>query len=282
MTVEELLEAVASGAVAPRQAAARLAALEAAADLGFARLDFSRQARCGVPEAVLAQGKSVDQLLEIVARFIERTGAALVTRLDAVQASALEGSWPDGALHPQARVWTYPSAQPPGRAADGDGETDVAVVCAGTSDVTVAEEAVVVVEAAGRSVRRFYDVGVAGLHRIVGVIEEIRRCRVVIVAAGMDGALPTVVAGLVRAPVVAVPTSVGYGSAMGGLAPLLTMLNGCAPGVAVVNIDNGYGAAVLAIKMLALGERPGLSVRQAQGDRAARSSSIASPYEKKR
>ncbi len=257
--LERLLEAVAAGEVAPREAMARLAELPFA-DLGFAKLDLHRELRVGLPEAVYAEGKRSADLLRIVERMLAAHGRVLVTRLAATAAAeVLEApvARQAGAVyHERARVLTCGSIAP-------RGGPPIAVLAAGTSDLPVAEEAAVCAAWFGHPVSRAYDVGIAGLHRLLGRLPEIRGAGVVIAVAGMDGALPTVVASLVPAPVVAVPTSVGYGAAFGGLAPLLTMLNGCAPGAGVVNIDNGYGAAVLASRI----------ARLAAPDAAARSPS---------
>jgi pyridinium-3,5-biscarboxylic acid mononucleotide synthase len=247
--LELLLEAVAAGEIAPRQALARLAELPFA-DLGFAKLDLHRELRLGMPETVYAEGKAVADLTRIVERLLAAHGRVLVTRLapgPAAELLAALGGPDDARYHERARVLTsgapVPVAGPP-----------IAVLAAGTSDLPVADEAAVCAEWFGHPVNRAYDVGVAGLHRLLGRLPEIRGAGAVIAVAGMDGALPTVLAGLVPAPVVAVPTSVGYGASFGGLAPLLTMLNGCAPGVGVVNIDNGYGAAVLASRIARLAQ----------------------------
>ena len=258
--LQQLLAAVAAGEVTPGQAQERLAELPFA-DLGFANLDLHRELRLGLPEAVYAEGKTSADLIRIVERLLAAHGRVLVTRLAPAAAAELqagiargsEGAPGSGAAvyHERARVLTC--AVPAAEAAVPSGPP-IAVLAAGTSDLPVAEEAAVCAEWFGHPVNRAYDVGVAGLHRLLGRLPEIRGAGVVIAVAGMDGALPTVVASLVPAPVVAVPTSVGYGASFGGLAPLLTMLNGCAPGVGVVNIDNGYGAAVLASRIARLAE----------------------------
>ena len=246
--LQRLLEAVAAGEMAPAAAAARLAELPFA-DLGFAKLDLHRELRLGLPEAVYAEGKTSDDLARIVERLLAAHGRVLVTRLAPGPAAELQaGAAPGAVYHQRARVLTCGDlAAPVG--------PSIAVLAAGTSDLPVAEEAAVCAEWCGHPVDRAFDVGVAGLHRLLGRLPELRGAGVVIAVAGMDGALPTVVASLVPAPVVAVPTSVGYGASFGGLAPLLTMLNGCAPGVGVVNIDNGYGAAVLASRIAGLARR---------------------------
>ncbi|HXO41374.1 MAG TPA: nickel pincer cofactor biosynthesis protein LarB [Thermoanaerobaculia bacterium] len=258
--LQQLLEAVAAGEVTPGQAQERLAELPFA-DLGFANLDLHRELRLGLPEAVYAEGKTTADLGRIVDRLLAAHGRVLVTRLAPAAAAELQAGIANGAesaggavYHERARVLTCSAAAAAAGAVVPSGPP-IAVLAAGTSDLPVAEEAAVCAEWFGHLVNRAYDVGVAGLHRLLGRLPEIRIAGVVIAVAGMDGALPTVVASLVPAPVVAVPTSVGYGASFGGLAPLLTMLNGCAPGVGVVNIDNGYGAAVLASRIVRLAQR---------------------------
>ena len=211
----------------------------------FARLDHDRAARRGYPEAVYCEGKSAQQVRGIAAAVRERGGTVLFTRASAGHAAAVLAELPDARHDPDARLLVWP-AEPP----QPSGGL-VLVVAAGTSDLPVAREAELTATYLGRSCRLLVDVGVAGLHRILEQLELLRSARVIVVAAGMDGALPSVVAGLVSAPVVALPTSVGYGAAFGGIAPLLSMLNSCSPGVAVVNIDNGYGAGHLAAQIAA-------------------------------
>ena len=239
----ELLQAVASGQLTPERALGDLAELPYA-DLGFAKLDFHRELRNGHPEAVYGEGKTPDDLEKILERMLGAHGRALVTRLRPEAAERLRERFPEAVWHERARILTC--GEPPD---PSPGAGSIAVLAAGTSDLPVAEEAAVCADWFGHEVQRCYDVGIAGLHRLLGNLQEIRRADVVVAVAGMDGALPTVVASLVPAPVVAVPTSVGYGASFGGIAPLLTMLNGCAPGIGVVNIDNGYGAAVLASRI---------------------------------
>lgn len=253
--LKHLLEAVAAGERSPEEALRDLAELPYA-DLGFAKLDFHRELRNGTPEAVYAEGKRTEDLKAIVDRMVRAHGRVLVTRLRPEAADGLRAAHPEGVYYERARIFTVGRGEPlPGQ---------VAVLAAGTSDLGVAEEAAVCAEWFGHAVERCYDVGVAGIHRLLGNLPAIRKADVVVAVAGMDGALPTVVASLVPAPVVAVPTSVGYGASFGGLAALLTMLNGCAPGIGVVNIDNGYGAAVLASRI-------------ARAAQVSRSASIASP-----
>jgi pyridinium-3,5-biscarboxylic acid mononucleotide synthase len=239
--LRELLEAVAAGTVSSATALRELAELPYS-DLGFAKLDLHRELRNGLPEAIYAEGKRTDDLKAIAERMLRAHGRVLVTRLRPDAAGALVAAHPEAVYQERARVLTCGEPHEPVGGM-------IAVLAAGTSDLPVAEEAAVCAAWFGHEVERCYDVGVAGLHRLLGNLPAVRRADVVVAVAGMDGALPTVVAGLVAAPVVAVPTSVGYGASFGGLAALLTMLNGCAPGVGVVNIDNGYGAAVLASRI---------------------------------
>jgi len=216
------------------------------ADLeSFAHLDFGRGDRRGYPEAVYCAGKTTAQLSAIAAAIRERDVPTLFTRAEPEQAQAILASLPDARHEPQARLLAWPATPPPPSGGL------VVVAAAGTSDLPVAREAQLTARYLGRACELVVDVGVAGLHRILERLELLRRAKVVVVVAGMDGALPSVVAGLIAVPVVAVPTSVGYGASFGGLAPLLAMLNACAPGVAVVNIDNGYGAGHLAAQIAA-------------------------------
>lgn len=214
-------------------------------DLGFAKVDHHRELRSGLPEAVYGPGKTPQQAAAIVAELMSRgSGPVLVTRAQPAHFEEIRKSFPEAEYRETSRliVARPASIEPPGV---------VLVAAAGTADLPVAEEASDTAEAIGLKVERLNDVGVAGLHRLLASSEALTRADVIIVVAGMDGVLPSIVGGLVSAPVVAVPTSVGYGAGAGGIAPLLTMLNSCAPGVAVVNIDNGYGAAVFARIILA-------------------------------
>jgi NCAIR mutase (PurE)-related protein len=242
-SLKDLLEKVKEGAVSPEEAASRLATLPYE-DLGFAKVDHHRALRRGFPETVFGAGKTPEQIAAIVGRIAARGQRVLVTRTTAEVHQLVAGAHPEARFHAEARcltVETTPAPALPGQ---------VAICAAGTSDLPVAEEAAVTATFHGASVERIYDVGVAGLHRLLDRAETIRQADVVVVVAGMEGALPSVVAGLVDAPVVAVPTSVGYGAAFHGLAALLAMLNSCASGVGVVNIDNGFGAAHLACLIL--------------------------------
>jgi pyridinium-3,5-biscarboxylic acid mononucleotide synthase len=223
-------------------------------ELEHAVLDHGRAARTGVPEVIFCEGKTIYQVVDIVARVLEREGRVLATRVPPEMAEEVLRNYPDGVYHDLGRILVIDrrpaaagDAAAPGEAAP---QPYAAVVTAGTSDLPVAEEASVTLEFLGARVERVTDVGVAGLHRLLSRRDVLRGARVVIAVAGMEGALPSVIGGLVACPVVAVPTSVGYGASFGGLAALLAMLNSCAPGVAVVNIDNGFGAAVHAYKIL--------------------------------
>lgn len=208
----------------------------------FAKPDVEREHRCGVAEAVFCSGKTPEQIATIMSKLRQKTNPVLATRATAEQARAVRALLPDAIYHERARLLTLGNPKEP------QGGT-VLVVTAGTSDISVAEEAAVTAQYLGNRVERLYDVGVAGMHRLLAHRERLNAASILIVVAGMDGVLPSVVAGLVEKPVIAVPTSVGYGASFGGLSALLTMLNSCAPGVAVVNIDNGFGAAVLATKI---------------------------------
>ncbi len=209
-------------------------------ELGFAKVDHHRALRKGFPEVVFGPGKTPAQVAEIVGRLAAQAECILVTKASAEAFDAVKAIVPDARFHEVARA-VYVDRRPNPRLKSG-----VLVVAAGTSDLPVAEEAALTLELMGSRPDRLYDVGVAGIHRLMGNLGRLRSARAVVVVAGMEGALPSVVGGLVAAPVIAVPTSVGYGAHFGGLAPLLTMLNSCAPGVAVVNIDNGFGAGYLA------------------------------------
>jgi NCAIR mutase (PurE)-related protein len=242
-SLEELLDRVREGSVTPQQAAERLATLPYE-DLGFAKVDHHRALRRGFPETVFGAGKTPEQVVAIVERITARGQRVLVTRTTGEVHRRVAEVRPEARFHETARcitVETVPASPLAGR---------VAICAAGTSDLPVAEEAAVTADFHGAAVERIYDVGVAGLHRLLDRAEAIRQADVVVVAAGMEGALPSVVAGLVDSPVVAVPTSVGYGASFHGLAALLAMLNSCASGVGVVNIDNGFGAAHLACLIL--------------------------------
>ena len=211
-------------------------------DIDFARIDHHRSLRQGFPEVIYGEGKTASQVLEIMSRIARQGENILVTRLDPVKARAVSKRFPRAVYHPLSRVLTLekkPAAPKPGRGT-------ILIISAGTSDIPVAEEALITARIMGSPVEQLYDLGVAGLHRLLAHQEKIALASVLIVVAGMEGALPSVVGGLVDRPVIAVPTSVGYGASFQGVAALLGMLNSCASGVAVVNIDNGFGAAYLA------------------------------------
>jgi NCAIR mutase (PurE)-related protein len=241
--VRALLNDVATGALAPADAERRfLAALRAQPfeDLGFARVDHHRGVRQGFPEVVLGLGKTPAQIASIASEIVGRGSTLLVTRADASSFEAVQKVLPRAIYHAGARIISLRQQD----LARGTGQ--ILVVAAGTSDLPVAEEAAVTAELMNNDIGRLYDVGVAGIHRLLAERARLDQARVIIVVAGMEGALPSVVSGLVAVPVIAVPTSVGYGAAFGGIAALLGMLTSCASGVSVVNIDNGFGAANIA------------------------------------
>lgn len=240
-----LLRAVREGRVSPEEAAERLKTLPFE-NLGFATIDHHRALRRGFGEVVFGGGKTPEQVAAIVDRIASRGQNVLITRTTSEVFQRVSAGRPAGQVKHHEVAKAVSLVQTPPASLDGR----VAVVCAGTSDVPVADEAAITAEFHGATVERIYDVGVAGLHRLLDRAPMIRRAQVVIVAAGMEGALPSVVGGLVEAPVIAVPTSVGYGASFNGLAALLAMLNSCAPGVAVVNIDNGFGAGYMACSIL--------------------------------
>ena len=243
--VGALLAEVAAGHITPESALRRLRHLPFE-ELPFARIDHHRHLRQGQPEVVFCAGKTVAQVVAICERLAEHSGSFLGTRATDAMASALSERFPCLEWNTLARTVHLP-LDPPPHPQTGD----ILVVSAGTSDLPVAEEAAVTGTAFGHRVTRLVDVGVAGIHRLLSEGERLSEADVLIVVAGMEGALPSVVGGLVRKPVIAVPTSVGYGASFGGLAALLAMLNSCAAGITVVNIDNGFGAAAAASRILA-------------------------------
>lgn len=247
-TLLDLLAAVERGDLTPAAASDRLVNLPFE-DLGHAKIDHHRSLRSGLPEVIYAAGKSAAQTSEIFARMAAAGSDVLATRVDEETARQVLVDVPAAVYHSQARAITLGQSQaagPRGR---------IAVVCAGTSDISIAEEAAVTAELFNSSVTRLYDVGVAGLHRLLAVREQLASADAVIVCAGMEGALPSVVGGLVGVPVIAVPTSVGYGASFQGAAALLGMLNSCSPNVVVVNIDNGFGAAYTATMIARASDR---------------------------
>jgi NCAIR mutase (PurE)-related protein len=238
-----LLDAVGSGVVTPESAQDQLLQVlrqQPYEDLGFARVDHHRNARQGFPEVIFGQGKTPAQVAAIAARIVAAGQSLLVTRTSREAHQAVTAQLPAARFHELARCITLDhAATPPGRGT-------ILIAAAGTADLPVAEEAAISAESMGNRIDRLYDVGVAGLHRLLKEHARLDAARVIIVVAGMEGALPSVVGGLVDVPVIAVPTSVGYGASFGGLTALLAMLNSCATGISVVNIDNGFGAAAIA------------------------------------
>jgi NCAIR mutase (PurE)-related protein len=238
-TLLEILAAIERGALTPKAAAERLKSLPFE-DLGHTRVDHHRSLRTGLPEVIYAAGKTTEQTVAIFASLAASGVDVLATRVEAATAEAVLKQHPAAVHNTAARTVALLQTSAPKRG-------HIGVVCAGTSDLPVAEEAAVTAETFGAQVTRLYDVGVAGLHRLLAVHDQLMAANAVIVCAGMEGALPSVVGGLVGVPVIAVPTSVGYGASFGGVAALLGMLNSCSPNVSVVNIDNGFGAAYSAV-----------------------------------
>jgi NCAIR mutase (PurE)-related protein len=240
-----LLRKVRRGTLSPAQAAS---AIQAAPfeRLEFATLDHQRALRTGFPEVVLGQGKTPSQLVAIARRLFAKSGLVLATRVDPAGRAALAEAFPRAETHERARAVVIRRRRLPARRARRAAPLDVLVLCAGTADLPVAEEALVTARTMGSSADLIADVGVAGLHRLMAHRKRLRSARVLIVVAGLEGALPSVVGGLTDRPLIAVPTSVGYGAHFHGLAPLLAMLNSCAAGVTVVNVDNGFGAGYAA------------------------------------
>lgn len=252
-SIEFVLQQVADGKLSADDAAEQLRAMQAR-PLGFATLDHHRAERCGSSEVIYAAGKTPDQVVSISQALLEKHESVLITRTTSDQVAALRSTYADeptpievGPLSGTVLLGTPPDAE--------DTAVPIPVVTAGTSDLPVAEECAMTCRAMGQPVEAINDVGVAGLHRIIGKAEAIRSGNVVVVVAGMEGALPSVVGGLVDKPVIAVPTSVGYGASFGGIAALLGMLNSCASGVTVVNIDNGFGAGLAASRINKLAHR---------------------------
>jgi pyridinium-3,5-biscarboxylic acid mononucleotide synthase len=244
--LQQLLDQVRGGQVPPAAAAEQVLQLVNAAsfqNLGFARVDHHRALRQGFPEVVFGLGKTPEQVAAIAAEIVSHGHTLLVTRASADAFAAVQQQVPGAEFQPIARTITYrqKDVQP--------GRGTILIAAAGTSDLPVAEEACVTAEVMGNTVDRLFDVGVAGIHRLLGEHQRLASARAVVVVAGMEGALPSVIGGLVKVPVIAVPTSIGYGASFGGLAALLGMLNSCAAGVSVVNIDNGFGAAAIASRI---------------------------------
>lgn len=249
--LRELLEGIRAGRVGVEEAIERLKVFPYE-NMGFASIDHHRALRCGFPEVIFCQGKETAHIVKIAGSILGAGGGLLATRIGPEAAAVLLAEFPGAVHNATARTVYHPGGRPAERAGC------VLVISAGTSDLPVAEEAAVTAEATGSRTERIFDVGVAGMHRILDHAGRLREARAIVVAAGMEGALASVVGGLVDKPVIAVPTSVGYGASFGGLAPLLGMLNSCAAGVVVVNIDNGFGAGYAAslINRCALGGPP--------------------------
>jgi NCAIR mutase (PurE)-related protein len=240
--LQALLDQVRDGRVDTAKAHQQLSAAlkeQPFEDLGFAKIDHHRSVRQGFPEVILGLGKTPDQIAAIATQIVARQQPLLVTRADEAAWKAVQAAVPGAEYHAMARCITVKGESTPGKGT-------IVLCSAGTSDLPVAEEAAVTAEILGNTVDRIYDVGVAGIHRVLAQRGKLESARVVIVVAGMEGALPSVVAGMVGVPVIGVPTSIGYGASFGGIAALLGMLNSCANGVSVVNIDNGYGAGCIA------------------------------------
>ena len=240
--VLKLLAQVQEGGLTPAQALESLRYLPYE-DLDFARIDHHRVFRQGLPEVVYGQGKTIPQVVAIVERLLEHADRVLVTRVEQDCYDAVVASAPDAAYSEVAKAITVERGD---RVAPKAG---ILLVTGGTADMPVAEEVAVTARLMGHGVDRIHDIGIAGLHRVLDVMPQLRQANVIVAVAGMEGALPSVIGGLVETPIIAVPTSVGYGASFQGIAPLLTMLNSCAPGVAVVNIDNGFGAGYLAAQI---------------------------------
>jgi NCAIR mutase (PurE)-related protein len=241
--LEDILKRVKSGKTSMDQAIAQLKSLPFE-DLGYARIDHHRSLRKGFPEVIWGEGKSSTQILSIMKEMMSKGQNILITRLDEKKAKGIRKAFPKCRYYARSKVLTY--LIHPVRS---QGKGTILVITAGTTDIPVAEEAVVTAQFMGNHVETLYDVGVAGIHRLLSERERLEGARVLVVVAGMEGALPSVVGGLVDRPVIAVPTSVGYGTSFGGITALLAMLNSCASGVAVVNIDNGFGAGYMASLM---------------------------------
>lgn len=248
--LQELLNAVATGQITPNQAFDHLKYLSFEPVNDFAKIDHHRQIRTGFPEFIWGQDKTVDQLIQIIYTIKKHSSLVIATRIKPEIYQQLKAQIRDLKYYPVARICTLNSIEITPKY-----EGTIGILTAGTADLPVAEEAAVTAELCGFRVNRLWDVGVAGLHRLLAHRELLDHSDVLIVVAGMEGALPSVVAGMVDCPVIAVPTSIGYGASLGGIAPLLTMLNSCATGIGVVNIDNGFGAAILAGQILRTAHR---------------------------
>ncbi len=247
--LRKLLESAIRGDISVDEAVSELERLPFE-DMGFAVVDHHRQIRSGFPEVVLAQFKTTEQTVAIVGAVIERSGRVLATRCSNETGEALKKHYPKGDFDSVSGTFAYPWGEHLDEPVGGK----VVVVTAGTSDIPVAKEAARTARLIGAEVEEIFDVGVAGVHRLLGKLDTIRSADAIVAVAGMEGALPSVIGGLVASPVIAVPTSVGYGASMGGISALLSMLNSCAPGVVVVNIDNGFGAGFVAAMIATKGD----------------------------
>jgi pyridinium-3,5-biscarboxylic acid mononucleotide synthase len=247
-SLEKLLQAIAEGNISPQQGVEQLKYLNFEAIEDFAKIDHHRQIRTGFPEVIWSQGKTPAQIIKIINIMRDKTPMVMATRVESDVAEILLEAIPDLRYYPTAKIVAIGqiSVKYKGK---------ISIVTAGTADLPIAEESAVTAQLCGFEVERFWDVGVAGIHRLLSHRHLIAQADVLIVVAGMEGALPSVVAGLASCPIIAVPTSIGYGASFGGLSALLTMLNSCATGIGVVNIDNGFGAAMLAGQILRLANK---------------------------
>jgi len=244
-SIKALLAVLSKGDISPLDALKMLNS-HLTPDLGFARVDTGRGVTAVLPEVILAEGKNTQEVLKITENLFDRTGLAIVSRASEDLGRALLDAFPEGRYSNRGRLFVTGEYRRTSDSAEGS----VAVISAGTSDLHAVEEAAIILETMKADTRRFCDIGVAGVHRLVEVLPSLRESSVCIVFAGMDAALPTVIGGLYRGPVIAVPTSTGYGTAFGGVTALLSMLNSCSPGICVLNIDNGLGAAAAALRIL--------------------------------
>jgi len=244
-SIEALLALLSTSGITPHEAL-KLLNSHLTSDLGFARVDTGRGTTAVLPEVILAQGKTTEEILKITNILFSRNGLAIVSRIDEEQKTVLLEAFPEGQYSQRARLFVTGKFN----GIPDHNEGSVAVVSAGTSDLHAAEEASVILETMKVKIHRYYDIGVSGIHRLSETLPHLRKSSVCIVFAGMDAALPSVIGGLYRGPVVAVPTSTGYGTAFGGVTALLSMLNSCSPGICVLNIDNGLGAAAAALRIL--------------------------------
>lgn len=240
-----LLQKIANGEIQPETALEKLKHLSFEEVEDFAKIDHHRHLRTGFPEVIWGPGKTPDQIAQIMTVMTQRSPVVMATRIEPIVAEQLQDQVPHLIYYPMARICALQTGE-----IERQGIGVISIITAGTADLPVAEEAAITAQLCGFSVQRLWDVGVAGIHRLLSHRELIGQADVLIVVAGMEGALPSVVAGMANCPVIAVPTSVGYGVSFGGVAPLLTMLNSCATGIGVVNIDNGFGAAILAGQIL--------------------------------